>query len=129
MSEQGLKKKQRQEQQRNTAYWLDLHGMLNRLALPAEGWHYSQWDGPCYVDHESRKCITDLLIGQADGVNSSFEIFPFQLTLVYTKLTKTNQNKQEVKTETIFTTCIGLVVEYNLRVDYGVLHLNILNVT
>lgn len=40
----------------------------------------------------SKTCLTDLLIGQADGGISSTEIL-FQVTLAYVKLTKQNEIK------------------------------------
>jgi hypothetical protein len=50
------------------ADWLTHHGLLSLLLTPSRtvcpGMAPPQWTGPSYTNHQSRKCHTDLLIGQ-----------------------------------------------------------------
>lgn len=79
----------------------DAHGLVphacpgcflieTRITWPA--WHHQQWTRPSHINHQPRKCPSDMPTGQDAG--ATHQLFPSsQLTLVCLKLAETIQHK------------------------------------
>lgn len=66
--------KQRGHEETRLPHGLSPVACLNLLSYATQGWHHPLWVRPIQVNHQLRKCTTDLPTGQSSGQIFSTEV-------------------------------------------------------